>query len=79
MAKYQSAFARWTNFVSDKRAPYLPADSLLFTSYLEQLTKATSSVSAVEEAHNALNWIHDIAHLQSLAEDAIVKSVVEGA
>ena len=40
--------------------------------------KASRSVSAVEEAYNSVNWVHDIAGLQSLAGDAIVKSVVEG-
>ena len=76
--KYQGAFTRWKSFAASKHAPCLPADSLLFASYLEQLAKATRSVSAVEEAYNSVNWVHDIAGLQSLAGDAIVKSVVEG-
>ena len=76
--KYQGAFARWKSFAAIKHAPCLPADSLLFASYLEHLAKATRSVSAVEEAYNSVNWVHDIAGLQSLVGDAIVKSVVEG-
>ena len=49
-----------------------------FFNYLEQLAKATSSISAVEEAFNAVNWVHSIAGLQSLAGNVIMKSVVEG-
>ena len=78
MVKYQGVFARWKSFAANRHAPYLPADNLLFASYLEQLAKATRSVSAVEEAYNSANWVHDIAGLQSLAGYAIVKSVVEG-
>ena len=76
--KYQGAFARWKKFAAERHASSLPADALTVASYLEQLAKSTSSVSAVEEAYNSLNWMHDIAGLQSLAGDAIVKSVVEG-
>ena len=57
----------------------LPADaSIDVCELLEGAGKSTSSVSAVEEAYNSLNWMHNIACLQSLAGDAIVKSVVEG-
>ena len=75
MVKYQGAFARWKTFATDRHAPYLPAESLLFASYLQQLAKATHSMSAVEEAYNS---VHDIAGVQSVSGDAIVKSVVEG-
>ena len=32
----------------------------------------------VEEAHNAVNWVHNIAGLETPASDGIVRSVVEG-
>ena len=58
-------------------APYLPVDRLLFPTYLE-LEQLTSSVSAMEEVYDALNWIHANSGLQPLVGDAIVKSLVEG-
>ena len=56
----------------DTSASYL---RLLFASYL---VKASSSVLAMEETYNSVNWVHDKAGLQSLAGDIIVKSVAEG-
>ena len=32
----------------------------------------------MEDTYNSVNWVHDKAGLQSLAGDAIVKSVAEG-
>lgn len=75
--KYQGVFMRWKKFAAERHAPFLPADALTLASYLDQLAKSTSSVAAVEEAYNSLNWMHDIVGLQSLAGDTIVKSVVE--
>ena len=78
--KYQGAFARWKKFAAERHASFLPCSRRLDICelYLEQLAKSTSSVSAVEEAYNSLNWMHNIVGLQSLTGDAIVKSVVEG-
>ena len=65
-------------FAVEKRMACLPADRLQFTLYLERLARETSSVSAVEEVFNAVNWVHSIAGLEPPSSDGIVRSVMEG-
>ena len=65
-------------FAVERSMACLPADRLQFTLYLERLARETSSVSAVEEVFNAVNWVHSIAGLEPPSSDGVVRSVMEG-
>ena len=49
-----------------------------FVLYLQHLSEETSSKAAVEEACNALSWVHPSAGLLPITKDSFVKATLEG-
>ena len=56
----------------------LPAMEHQVALYLQHLADTTNSKSAVEEAYNALAWVHFTAGLSSPTSSVFVKSTLEG-
>ena len=55
----------------------LPAQPLELCSYLQSIGSTTGSKSAVEEAVNAVSWVHTIAGLESPTKHPTVVPIVE--
>ena len=56
--KYLQAFRRWKTWASSKGLESVPAKPHLFALYLQHLGERTNSKAAVEEACNAVSWVH---------------------
>ena len=75
MKKYLGAFRRWKAWATSHQLVPVPARPHEFVLYLQYLAEETSSKSAVEEACNALSWVHSSAEI---TVDPFVKATLEG-
>ena len=55
-----------------------PVQPIELALYLEHLARLTESKAAVEEAANAIAWVHEIAGLPSPTSHAAVQAIMEG-
>ena len=76
--KYLRAFRRWKTWASSYKLQPLPAKSHQFVLYLQHLAEESKSRAAIEEAGNAVLWIHSSAGLTSPMTDPFVRATVEG-
>ena len=76
--KYLRAFRRWKTWASSKGLEPVPAKPHLFALYLQHLGEETKSKATVEEACNAVSWVHASAGLSSPSVDPFVKATLEG-
>ena len=72
------AFQRWKTWASSKGLEPVPAKPHLFALYLQHLGEETNSKATVEEACNAVSWVHASAGLSSPSVDPFVKATLEG-
>ena len=59
--KYLCAFKRWNAWATQHDLVYLPAQPHHFALYLQHVGETTKSKAAVEEAYNAIAWVHTVA------------------
>ena len=78
VTKYLRGFRRWKTWANAKKLEPIPAKSHHFALYLQHLGEETKSKAAVEEACNAVSWVHSSAGLSSLLADPFVKATLEG-
>ena len=78
VTKYLRAFKRWKTWASSKGLESVPAKPHLFALYLQHLSEETNSKASVEEACNAVSWVHTSAGLSSPSIDPFVKATLEG-
>ena len=78
MKKYLYAFRRGKSWCSKCSLSHLPAQTYHIALYLQHLADTTSSKAAVEEACNALAWIHSCAGLKSPVLEPFVKTTLDG-
>ena len=79
-SKYSGAFARWKRWALTKQGiPVLPASPLHFCLYLSFLIQKSASPAPVEEAVNALTWVHTMAVVEDPTKHPLVAQVVAGA
>lgn len=78
VSKYLQAFRRWKTWASAKSLQVIPAKPHHFAVYLQHLGGETKSKVVVEEAGNAVSWVHSSAGLCSLLVDPFVKATLEG-
>ena len=78
VTKYLHSFRRWKNWACSKGIEAVPAKPHLFALYLQHLSKGSSSKASVEEACNAVSWVHTSAGLSSPSCDPFVKATLEG-
>lgn len=76
--KYLYAFRIWKSWWSQYSFNYLPAQAHHIAVYLQYLADSTCSKATVEEACNALAWIHSCAGLKSPVSEPFVKSTLGG-
>ena len=74
--KYICAFQRcrkWAELCQE--VSVYPVNEAHFALYLQSLGDTTKSKSAVEEAVNAVGWVHQLSGLPSIAESPFVRAV----
>ena len=76
--KYLSAFRRWKVWATDHKLKPIPVKPHKFALYLQHLGEVIKSKAAVEEAYNALSWIHSSAGLVPPSSHPLVKATLEG-
>lgn len=76
--KYLSAFRRWKAWAMEHSMVVFPAQVHQVALYLQYVGETTRSKSAVEEAFNALSWIHALAGLDSPMCNPFLRSTLEG-
>ena len=78
VTKYLRAFRRWKTWAGSKGLEAVPAKPHLFALYLQHLGEETNSKASVEEACNAVSWLHTTAGLSSPSCHPFVKATLEG-
>lgn len=76
--KYLRAFRRWKTWAASYKLQPLPAKPHQFVLYLQHLAEESKSRAAVEEACNAVSWIHSSAGLISPMSDPFARATLEG-
>ena len=76
--KYLGAFRRWKIWASQHHMPSLPAKDYQIALYLQSIGDQSQSRSAVEEACNAIAWVHSTAGLPTPTTSPFVKATVDG-
>jgi hypothetical protein len=80
VSKYSGAFARWKKWAEAKHeVAVFPVVPLHLCLYLSFLIQKSASVAPVEEAVNALSWVHDMAGVSNPTGHPLVAQVVAGA
>ena len=78
VTKYLRSFRQWKTWAGAKGLEAVPAKPHLFALYLQHLSEESNSKASVEEACNAVSWVHTTAGLSSLSCDPFVKATLEG-
>ena len=76
--KYLRAYRRWKVWATTYKLEPIPVKSYQFVLYLQYLGEETHSKSAVEEACNAVAWVHTTAGLTPVTAHPFVKATLEG-
>ena len=76
--KYLGGYRRWKTWATAHKLDPVPAKPHEFVLYPQHLGEETSSKAAVEEACNALSWVHSSAGLLPITIDPFVKATLEG-
>ena len=76
--KYLGAFRRWKVWAHERRMPVIPVKDFHWTLYLQSLADSSQSKSAVEEACNAVSWLHSTAGLASPMDSPFLRATLEG-
>lgn len=76
--KYLGAFRRWKAWAHGKGMPVIPVKDVHWALYLQYLADSSQSKSAVEEACNAVSWVHSTAGLTSPMVSPFLKATLEG-
>ena len=76
--KYLAAFKRWKSWAIAHSLVPVPAKPHEFCLYLQHIGETSKSKSSVEEACNAVSWVHSTAGLIPLRVDPFVKATLEG-
>ena len=78
-SKYLSAFLRWKYWADTfSEVVVFPVKETDFVLYLQHLSDTVGSKSSVEEAVNAISWVHQLAGYPAIAESPIVRIVLDG-
>ena len=76
--KYLGAYRRWKAWAVSHKLDPIPVKPHHLALYLQHLAELSKSKAAVEEACNALSWIHSSAGLTPPLVDPFVKATLEG-
>ena len=76
--KYLGAFRRWKTWAQQHSLQAFPVKESHLVLYLQSLAESSSSKSAIEEAYNAISWVHAMASCDSPTESQFVRTVMQG-
>ena len=76
--KYLGAFRRWKVWAAERRVTVIPVKDYHWALYLQFLADSSQSRSAVEEACNAIAWVHSTAGLLSPTTSPFVRATLDG-
>ena len=76
--KYIGAFRCWKAWAEEHNLTVFPVNKHCVALYLHHLGEKLGSKSAVEDAINALNWVHNLAGVQSPTHSPLVQATAEG-
>ena len=76
--KYLGAYRRWKSWAVSHQLPPFPAKPQHFVLYLQHLGETIKSKSAVEEACNALSWVHSSSGFAAPSSHPFVRATLEG-
>ena len=76
VTKYLRAYKRWKTWSSPYKLQPLPAKAHQFVLYLQHLADDSKSQVAVEEAANAVSWVHSSAGLTSPMADPFARATL---
>ena len=76
---YLRSMHKWKSFATRYNFCYFPAEPTAVALYLQHIIETTKSYHAVDAAYYAISWAQPLTSLASCSENAIVKSVREGA
>ncbi len=78
--KYAGAFGRWKRWASSRQeVRVLPARPIHVALYLAYLAQAAKTSAPLEEAINALSWVHKMATVEDITSHPLVIQVLAGA
>ena len=79
--KYSGAFVRWKRWAQQKSNDIacFPAKPQQVALYLAYLVQKSSTSAPVEEAVNAISWVHQVAVVEDPTQNDLVKQVLAGA
>ena len=77
--KYSGAFLRWKNWASQKNEIIcFPAKPFQVALYLAFLLQRSETSAPVEEAVNAISWVHQLAVVEDPTQNDLVRQVLAG-
>ena len=77
--KYSGAFARWRRWASSRQGvSILPAKPIYVALYLSYLAQSARTCAPLEEAVNALSWVHRMATVEDITCHPLVVQVLAG-
>ena len=77
--KYMCAFQRWQAWAEPRQGiTVYPVEEAHFALYLQHVGDTTKSKAMVEEAVNAISWVHTLSGLPPIAESVFVGAVKAG-
>lgn len=75
--KYSGAFGRWKKWAASRQEiPTLPAKPIHVALYLSYLAQSARTAAPLEEAVNALSWVHRMATVEDIMDHPIVVQVL---
>ena len=78
--KYSGAFGRWKKWASARQEVHtLPAKPIHVALYLSYLAQSAKTPAPLEEAVNALSWVHKMATVEDITTHPLVIQVLAGA
>ena len=78
--KYSGAFGRWKKWASARQeVPTLPTKPIHMALYLSYLAQSDKTPAPLEEAGNALSWVHKMATVEDITTHPLVIQALPGA
>ena len=79
VTKYLHAFRRWKEWAEPRcEVAVFPVEVVHFALYLQHLGEVTQSKSAVEEAVNAIGWVHQLSGHPPIASSPFIRATLSG-
>ena len=79
VSKYGYAFQRWKAWAEGRsEVSVFPVSEVHFALYLQHLSESTQSLSAVQEAANAIGWVNQLSGREPIAQSPLVQATLAG-